>query len=104
MATVYYLNATDILVRRQLLADYIAEFAGNVAKQYQQGQKCANKNFRKLALLVGYEEVMSCYQPITGNVTEEDNCITEEQAQNIFDHVITLTGLNFASIGATYIS
>jgi len=100
----YYLNSTDLLVRLQLTSSYIATFSGKVAKQYQQGQKCANQNFRKLALLVGYVEVLRCYQPITGNVTEEDNCITEEQAQNIFDHISILTDLHFASINATYIS
>lgn len=99
-----YINATDLLVRRQLLADYIAEFAGDVAQQGLQGQKCYNKNFKKLALLVGYGEVLCDYAPITGNVTEADNCITEEQVQNIFDHITTLTGLSFASIGASYIS
>lgn len=99
-----YINSTDLLVRRQLIADYIATFSGEVAKQTQQGQKCANKNFKKLALLVCYMEVLCDYQPITGDVTEDDNCITEEQVQNIFDHITTLTGLSFASIGATYIS
>lgn len=99
-----YLNQTDLTVRLQRTADYIASFAEDVAKQFMYGQKCANRNFITLGLLEGYVEVLTCYQPITGNITEEDNCVTEAQAQDMFDHISTLTGLEFASYGASYIS
>jgi len=92
MAT--YLNATDLDVRLDLIADYISEFGNTVSKNYLYGQKCAESNFKTLALLTGYVKVLSCYQPITGTVTEDQNCITEAQAQAMFDHISFITKIS----------
>ena len=98
-----FLSQQDINIRLQLIAAYIADFAVSVSNQFGYGQKCAEHNFKTLALLVGYIEALTCYQPITGNITEEDNCLSETEAQTIFDHISILTQITFAPIGATYI-
>lgn len=99
-----FLSQIDIDVRLELTAEHIADYANTVSKQFMYGQNYASKNFKILALLVGYTKALTCYQPITGSVTEADNCMTEEQAQNMFDHISLLTGISFASLGASYVS
>ncbi len=98
------LSQQDLDIRLQLTEQYISDFSVNVANQFSYGQKCAEHNFKTLALLVCYVEALTCYQPITGNITEEDNCLSETQAQQIFDHISLITQITFASIGTSYIS
>lgn len=97
-----YLTQTDITNRLLLTQEYISDFGKDVANQFFYNQSYRERNFKTLALLVGYVKVLTCYQPITGNITEEDNCITETEAQAIFDHISFITEIAFASIGTTY--
>lgn len=98
-----YLNAQDLLVRIELIEEYLSGYGNTVAKQYLYGQSNALCNFKKLALITNYLEVILCYQPITGDVTEADNCITEEQLQLILDQISLMSQISFASPGTTYI-
>ncbi len=99
-----YLSQTDLDVRISLIEDYLSEFGASVCNSTSYGLHKAKKDFKTLALIALYTEIIEIYQPITGDVVEADNPITETQLQSILDHISMLTGITFASIGTTYSS
>ena len=97
-----YLNQTDITVRLQLTAIYIGSYGSEIANDFFLGKECADEKMRELMILVAYLDILGDYQPVTGIIEESDNCITEIEAQGIFEHISKLIEINFATIGTSY--
>ncbi len=105
------LSVQDLTVRIKLIETYIATQGNTVAQEFQYGLKSANKNFKSLALIDGYLQVLQNYNvlgatdPNTNKVFDStDNCLTEIQIQSILEDISERTGLIFASLGTSYLT
>lgn len=101
MAT-YYFNRDDLTARLNKTACWIHARALTLSKHLKYEGRiddCAEAN---LALLTAYLEVMECYTPITSS-SDDFNCITEAEAEQIFENISKLTGLCFIPKNAVYL-
>ena len=100
MAT-YFFNRDDLTARLNNTACWTHERAltlSNHLKYTGRIDNCAEAN---LALVGAYLEVMECYTPIT-SATDTTNCMSEAEAENIFNNISKLTGLCFVPKNTTY--
>lgn len=98
-----YLNETDIQARVTLLACYVGNLGKKVKEDFENGLNCANNNLNTLKIINSYLDIILKYIPIDENTIENPNCITEEEAQHIFDILSNLTNIKFKPINTTYI-
>jgi len=97
-----YFNITDLQARLTRTTCWIADEAlkqSNRAKYYGKLDDC----FIKLQYVVAALEAIQCYTPITSE--DEDgiiNCLTEEQAEQIFDNISNITDICFLPKNTIY--
>ncbi len=80
----------------------MSELGNQYADSLRLGKSCANKEQKNLLVLEGFLELLECYQPLTDNVTEEDNCFTEKKMQKMLQNIDKKYNLCFAPIGTSY--
>jgi hypothetical protein len=98
-----YYNSTDLTVRLTRLACWISGESCKIAKMFKYGEIPSQERIWNLSYAVAALEAMECYTAVT--VAEDDgeiNCLTEAQADNIFDNIEEITGLCFAPKGRVY--
>jgi hypothetical protein len=101
------LSQTDKDVRLQLLIDDVSKFGELISRQLMYGMKEAKANLKQLELAMVYMEILQDYNVIgsviNGNtIVDGDNCITEEEAQDMFQKLSVIFCRCFPAIGATY--
>ncbi len=94
MATI---NSTDLIVRLQLSGCKYGVLAKEYINDLKYGRKCATKHQWELFLLNVYLEILECH-----DLDNENSCFTDEEIQNIFDKISTLTGICFRPLGYSY--
>jgi len=87
----------DITVRMQLAGEKFSEMMNTYANDLKWGRKC--NSFEDLFLLNAYLELVECY-----DIDSENNCITEEELNKIFDNISKLTNIRFRPYGYSYTS
>lgn len=98
-----YLNQTDIDKRMQSAFCCAGSLTFKVDKEFRYGMKCANHNLEKLFELEMIIFALDCYEPLDPSDPDETiNCITEEQAQYLFDRISIICKTCFESINHTY--
>lgn len=95
-------NQTDIDVRLELCLPAISDKTNELALDYLYGRGCAEKHLKELEVINAYKSVLCGYTILSDEVTEDDNCITEEEMQNICEQLSILLGIQFAAPGTTY--
>ena len=101
MAT-YYFNRDDLTARLNKTACWAHNRALTLSKHLKYEGRiddCAEAN---LSLVVAYLEVMECYTPITSS-SDDFNCLTEAEAEQIFENISKLTGLCFVPKNTAYL-
>lgn len=101
-----YINQTDLDNRLPLIQQWIGTFGEKVVTEFSYGQTCAKIHLKQLAIVEILYTILSEYTPITAETLPVDNtnCISEVQAQKLFDSISTITKIAFNPINATYIN
>ncbi len=97
------LTPQDVAIRLYYSKCCVGDEAGKLANKLKRGS--SKQEFeRKLNLLSALVEVIEGYCPLDEliPITEEDNFITDAQAQHIFQTISELCGICFAPIGHNY--
>lgn len=98
-----YYNSTDLTVRLTRLACWISGEAYKIARMYKYGEIPSQGRIWNLSYAVAALEAMECYTPVTVAADDgEINCLTEAQADNIFDNIEEITKMCFAPKGRAY--
>jgi hypothetical protein len=101
MAT--YFNETDLDVRRSRTACWISGEAYKIARMYKYGELPKQGRITNLEYVVAALEAVECYTAVTVAADDgEINCLTEAQAEQIFDNIEALTSMCFAPKGRVY--
>jgi hypothetical protein len=101
MAT--YFNSTDLTVRLTRIATWISNESSKIVKKMKYGELVSQARIMNLEYAVAILEAMECYTPVTVAADDgEINCLTEAQAEQIFDNIEAITGLCFAPKGRVY--
>ncbi len=103
------LNQTDLDLRLQLLGMAISTFGTKVARQLKYNLKDANKNLKKLELGLAQLDVLIGYVVIgtvvyANTIEDGDNCITEKEAQDMFETLSIEFDVCFPAIGTSFIN
>jgi len=101
MAT-YYFNRDDLTARLNKTACWVYERATALSRHLKYEGRIDNCAEANLSLVVAYLEAMECYTPITSS-TDDVNCLTEAEAEQIFENIIKITGLCFVPKNVTYL-
>lgn len=96
------LNQVDINVRLQILQCCIGTKAAELLVKIKIGAKDVNCKLLELQVLQGMFKAVKCYNILSDDVTEEDNCLTEEQAQAIFSYMQNKCSSCFQFPGVSY--
>lgn len=100
---ILYLTQTDLDERLQTASCCIGSLAYTTSRDFRYGMKCANHNLEKLFLITVISEILKCYIPLDPTDPDEtDNCITELQAQYLFEQISTNCKTCYESINHTY--
>ena len=101
MAT--YLTQTDLDERLETAYCCAGSLAYRVDKEFRYGMKCAKSNLEKLFLLTVWIKILQCYTPLDpDDVDETENCITEEQAQYLFEQISKTCKACYEAVNYTY--
>lgn len=98
-----YFNSNDLIIRRVQTADWTCAQTKKVANMVNYGQLVPKDYLNKLSYVIAAMEAIGCYVPITS--PEEDginNCLTEAEADKIFNNITEITGLHWQGKGVTY--
>ncbi len=97
------LTPQDVAIRLYYSKCCVGDNAGAFVKKAKRGT-WTQIDERKLSLLSALVEVIEGYCPLDEliPITEEDNFITDAQAQHIFQTISELCGICFAPIGHNY--
>jgi len=99
------INSVDKTVILQLSGCAYSSLSDSFADSLKYGRNTQNAYRDKLFLLNAYIEILQCYQPLVdGLVTEDDNCVTETEMQEIIENISKLTGVCFPVLGTSYTS
>ena len=97
-----YFNITDLQARLTKIACWIADEAlkqSNRAKYYGKLDEC----FIKLQYVVAALEAIECYTPLSSAADDGViNCLTELQAEQIFDNISNITDICFLPKNTVY--
>jgi hypothetical protein len=96
------LTQNDIDVRLQTINCCIGELTNSLLIKIKIGSKDAKCKLQELQILQNMVEALKCYNILSDDVTEEDNCLTEAQAQSMFDYMSTKCDTCFQFPGYTY--
>lgn len=98
-----YLTQTDLDERLQTAKCCAGSLTYKTDKEFRYGMKCAKFNLEKLFLLEMWIKILECYTPLDENDPDETlNCITEEQAQYLFEQISKTCKACFKAINYTY--
>lgn len=100
MAT-YYFNSNDLRARLNKTACWTHTEALQLSKNLKYEGRIDDCRLADLSLVVAYLEVMECYTPITSD-DDDFNCISETEAEQIFENIAKITGLCFIPKNAEY--
>lgn len=81
------LSQNDLTARVQLLQCCIGELASVLLSKIKIGSKDINCKLQELQVLQEMLDAVKCYKVLSSTVTEVDNCLTEQQVQDIFDYM-----------------
>ena len=82
------LTQNDINVRLQIINCCIGRLTGELLNKIKIGSADVKCKLKDLEVLQGMFEALECYNVLVDNITtEEDNCLTEVQAQRMFDYM-----------------
>lgn len=101
MAVTKNFNQTDFDVRMQHLGCCVSDKANSIAVDLSLGKDC-NRKIQELELIVAYKSALNRYQVLSDSISEDDNCLTEEKMQGIFDHISKLCNICFQAPGFNY--
>lgn len=100
---VEYFNSNDLLIRRVQTADWLCKQSKKIVNMVHYGELVSADYKNKLLYVVAAMEAIGCYEPITSE--DEDgvnNCLTEAEAEQIFENISKITGLCWQEKGVTY--
>ena len=97
-----YYNRNDLTARLNKTACWVHDRALMLSKSLKYSGRIDNCKLQNLSLVVAYLEVLECYTPMTVS-TDDFNCITETEAENIFENISKLTGLCFVPKNTVYL-
>lgn len=97
-----YFNRNDLTARLNKTACWAHERALSLSKHLKYEGRIDDCKLQNLSLVIAYLEVMECYTPITSE-TDDFNCMTEAEAEQIFENISKLTGLCFVPKNVTYL-
>lgn len=97
-----FFNRDDLTARLNNTACWAHETATSLAKHLKYEGRMDNCKLSNLSLVIAYLEVMECYTPIAAT-TDDFNCMTEAQAEQIFDNISKITGLCFIPKNTDYL-
>ena len=101
MATYY--NTNDLLVRRVKIAQWLTDKIENISNHSFYGELMCCEELMEIQYVSACLEAIECYTPITDDDDDGvDNCLTEEQLDNIFNNIVDITGLCFPDKNQTY--
>ena len=81
------LTQNDLSYRLRTLQCCIGELTTKLLNKIKIGAKDIDCKLNELLVLQGMIEALNCYNVLTDDVTEEDNCLTEIQVQSMFDYM-----------------
>lgn len=97
-----FFNRNDLTARLNKTACWAHERALSLSKHLKYEGRMDNCKLQNLSLVIAYLEVMECYTPITA-ITDDTNCMTEAEAEQIFENISKITGLCFLPKNVTYL-
>jgi hypothetical protein len=91
-----YYNSNDLSARLQRVAIWISKEAYYISRDLKFTGRIDNKRLLNLEYVVASLEILECYTPIL-NESEDGviNCLTEEEAENLFKNIEKITKLCF---------
>ncbi len=81
------LTQNDFLIRVQLLNCCIGSKTDDLLSKIKIGACNVNELLIELQVLQGMMKSVVSYQVLVGDITEDDNCLTESEVQSIFDYM-----------------
>jgi hypothetical protein len=96
------LTQDDINVRLQLIQCCIGRKATSLLNKIKIGSKDVNCKLNEILVLQRMIKYLKCYNVLSDDVTEDDNCLTEVQAQEMFDYMIRKCDLCIKPPGFVY--
>lgn len=97
-----YFNRNDLTARLNKTACWAHDRALSLSKHLKYEGRMDNCSLADLSLVVAYLEVIECYTPMTVS-TDDYNCITEAELENIFENISSITGLCFVPKNTDYL-
>jgi len=101
MATYFY-NRNDLTARLNGTVCWIYEEATKITNNLKYTGRIDDCRLADLSFVVAAVEALECYTPITV-ITDETNCLTEVQAENLFNLIGCITGLCFQPKNFSYV-
>lgn len=96
------LSQDDIDVRLQTIQCCIGDLTSKLITSIKIGSSKAHCQLIELQVLQGMIESVECYNVLSDDVTEEDNCLTESQVQTMFDYMASKCSKCFQFPGYSY--
>ncbi len=90
-------NLVDLTTRLQLLGQKYADLTNTFCNNLKWGKQCAKAEWKELILLSVYIELLEKY-----DLDSDNNCITEDQLDTLFDVVSKLIKVTFKPASFSY--
>ncbi len=97
------LSQQDLNVRLQLTQCCISTLTNELLVKIKVGAKDVDCKLKDLQVVQEMLEALKCYNILTDEITETDNCLSEEQVQSMFDYIASKCKTCFQYPGFNYI-
>jgi hypothetical protein len=97
-----YFDRDDLTARINKTQCWTHEEALKLTKNLKYEGRIDDCRLANLSLVIAYIKVVECYTPITSD-DDDFNCITEAEAEQIFENISKITGLCFVPKNTDYI-
>jgi len=97
-----YFNRNDLTARLNGTVCWIHEEANKITNNLKYTGRIDDCRLASLSFVVAAIEALECYTPITVS-TDETNCLTEAEAENLFNLISCITGLCFQPKNFSYV-
>ena len=92
----------DLNVRLQLTQCAVASSTNSLLSKIKIGASDSNYKLIELQTIQGMLDAAKCYNVLGNGITEDDNCLNEDELQSIFDYISSKLNICFQYPGFNY--
>lgn len=96
------LSQEDFQVRVLLIQCCIGELTSKLLSKIKIGSQDVNCKLKELQVIQGMLKSLKCYEVLVDNITPEDNCLSEQDIQSMFDYMSSKCNICFQYPGFQY--